>query len=243
MEEGDFLEIVTQTQRVVCHFYHRDFERCKLLDKHLQILARKYFDTRFIKLSAPVSSPVPCSTALLRLSCGQDDRLPCQGKLGCHQTLSLHVSACSVCNLSCQFHAVWDTTLMPRMSIRVCRLQLRLPAIRCIQVMNDMQTTPQLHDEGRAENHISAQKDPPLLTQLMCVSTPQSENSGPDNTGSVQDAPFFTVKLNIKVLPCVIMFSTGVAVDRVAGFDDFGAKDDFSTDSGIVKTCQALAVL
>jgi hypothetical protein len=38
----------------VCHFYHRDFERCKLLDKHLTILARKYFDTRFIKLSAPV---------------------------------------------------------------------------------------------------------------------------------------------------------------------------------------------
>ena len=49
---------------------------------------------------------------------------------------------------------------------------------------------------------------------------------------TLQDAPFFTVKLNIKVLPCVIMFSTGVAVDRVAGFDDFGAKDDFTTDSG-----------
>ena len=58
VEEGDFLEIVTQAQRVVVHFYHRDFERCKLLDKHLQVLARKYFDTRFIKLSAPVSVPV-----------------------------------------------------------------------------------------------------------------------------------------------------------------------------------------
>ena len=39
---------------MVCHFFHRDFERCKILDKHLAILARKYFDTRFIKLSAPV---------------------------------------------------------------------------------------------------------------------------------------------------------------------------------------------
>ena len=48
----------------------------------------------------------------------------------------------------------------------------------------------------------------------------------------VQDAPFFTVKLNVKVLPCLIMFSGGVASDRVAGFDDFGAKDSFSTDSG-----------
>lgn len=52
---GDFLEAVTQTENVVCHFFHRDFERCKLLDKHLSILARKYFDTRFIKVSAPVN--------------------------------------------------------------------------------------------------------------------------------------------------------------------------------------------
>ena len=49
---------------------------------------------------------------------------------------------------------------------------------------------------------------------------------------ALQDAPFFTVKLNVKVLPCLIMFSGGVAADRVAGFDDFGAKDSFSTDSG-----------
>ena len=48
----------------------------------------------------------------------------------------------------------------------------------------------------------------------------------------MQDAPFFTVKLNVKVLPCLIMFSGGVAADRVAGFDDFGAKDSFTTDSG-----------
>ena len=53
---------MTQTQRVVCHFYHQDFERCKVLDKHLQVLARKHFDTRFIKLSAPVSDTLPpCS--------------------------------------------------------------------------------------------------------------------------------------------------------------------------------------
>ena len=74
VEEGDFLEIVTQAQRVVCHFYHRDFERCKLLDKHLQVLARKYFDTRFIKLSAPVSVPacsaVPVGTKACTASIG-----------------------------------------------------------------------------------------------------------------------------------------------------------------------------
>ena len=55
-DAGDFLEAVTKTDNVVCHFFHRDFERCKLLDKHLSILARKYFDTRFIQVSAPVST-------------------------------------------------------------------------------------------------------------------------------------------------------------------------------------------
>lgn len=54
--EGDFLEVVTKTDMVVVHFFHHDFERCKLVDKHLQILARKYFETRFIKISAPVSN-------------------------------------------------------------------------------------------------------------------------------------------------------------------------------------------
>jgi hypothetical protein len=39
---------------VVCHFFHKDFERCKIVDKHLGLLAKKYLETRFIKLSAPV---------------------------------------------------------------------------------------------------------------------------------------------------------------------------------------------
>lgn len=45
----------------------------------------------------------------------------------------------------------------------------------------------------------------------------------------VQDAPFFTVKLQIKVLPCLLLFINGVAVDRVVGFEELGGKDDFAT--------------
>lgn len=37
------------------------------------------------------------------------------------------------------------------------------------------------------------------------------------------------MKLQVKLLPCVIFFCNGVAVDRIAGFDELGAKDDFST--------------
>lgn len=46
---------------------------------------------------------------------------------------------------------------------------------------------------------------------------------------AMQDSPFFTDKLNVRILPCVIFFVNGVAVERVVGFDDFGKKDDFST--------------
>lgn len=55
VKESDFLDTVTQTRQVVCHFWHRDFTRCKIVDKHLGQLARQHFDTRFIKVSAAVS--------------------------------------------------------------------------------------------------------------------------------------------------------------------------------------------
>lgn len=45
----------------------------------------------------------------------------------------------------------------------------------------------------------------------------------------LQDAPFFTVKLQVKLLPCLVLFCNGIAIDRVAGFDELGSKDDFPT--------------
>jgi thioredoxin-like negative regulator of GroEL len=96
--EGEFLEVMTKTEMVVCHFYHKDFERCKIMDKHLKLLAPRYFTTRFCRISAP-------------------------------------------------------------------------------------------------------------------------------------DTPFFVAKMSVQVLPCVIFFVNGVAVDRVVGFDELGAKDDFATHS------------
>ena len=60
-QEGDFLEIVRTTERCVCHFFHKDFERCKILNQHLAILAAKYLGTRFIRLSAPVRLSFPAA--------------------------------------------------------------------------------------------------------------------------------------------------------------------------------------
>ncbi|CAM8955884.1 unnamed protein product [Rhodiola kirilowii] len=96
--EGDFLSEVTGSELVICHFYHREFYRCKIMDKHLKALASKHVDTKFVRLDA-------------------------------------------------------------------------------------------------------------------------------------ENAPFFVTKLGIKMLPCVILFRKGVAIDRVVGFQELGNKDDFSTRS------------
>ena len=106
MAEADFLEAVTQTQQVVVHFFHREFTRCKIVDKHLQELTRKFFKTRFIKISAPVRlpclHPIPrcgCPAARLSLSAGAPHalRTPAHAKR-CGQPV-LPPSCCSLQNM------------------------------------------------------------------------------------------------------------------------------------------------
>ncbi|KAF9401536.1 hypothetical protein BGZ94_005181 [Podila epigama] len=45
----------------------------------------------------------------------------------------------------------------------------------------------------------------------------------------VENAPFLVEKLQVKVLPCVISFTDGMAVDRLIGFEELGNTDNFST--------------
>ena len=46
---------------------------------------------------------------------------------------------------------------------------------------------------------------------------------------NAEKAPFFIKKLQIQVLPTILCFIDGIAVDRVVGFEDMGNKDDFPT--------------
>jgi thioredoxin-like negative regulator of GroEL len=92
--EPDFLKEVTTSEKVVCHFFHNDFQRCKIVDKHFSVICRKYRGTKFIKVNA-------------------------------------------------------------------------------------------------------------------------------------EESPFFVTKLKIKVLPTIIMFQKGIAVDRIVGFEELGGQDDF----------------
>ncbi|KAM6934933.1 thioredoxin domain-containing protein 9 [Xenentodon cancila] len=49
--EKDFFSEVKDSTNVVCHFYRNSTFRCKILDKHLAILAKKHAETKFIKLN------------------------------------------------------------------------------------------------------------------------------------------------------------------------------------------------
>uniref|UniRef100_A0AAV2K1L9 Thioredoxin domain-containing protein 9 n=1 Tax=Knipowitschia caucasica TaxID=637954 RepID=A0AAV2K1L9_KNICA len=50
--EKDFFSEVKDSKKVVCHFYRDSTFRCKILDKHLSILAKKHMETKFLKLNA-----------------------------------------------------------------------------------------------------------------------------------------------------------------------------------------------
>jgi thioredoxin-like negative regulator of GroEL len=50
--ESEFLPYVTGSKYVVCHFYHNDFERCKIVDHHLRQIAKQHPEAKFIYLNA-----------------------------------------------------------------------------------------------------------------------------------------------------------------------------------------------
>jgi hypothetical protein len=50
--EQEFLPTVTKTQYCVVHFFHNDFERCKIVDMHLQRICKEHLETRFVRLNA-----------------------------------------------------------------------------------------------------------------------------------------------------------------------------------------------
>ncbi|KAG0331913.1 hypothetical protein BG000_010495 [Podila horticola] len=95
-DEKEVMDITTKTKHCVVHFYHSDFRRCMIVDKHLEALAKKHIKTKFVKIK-------------------------------------------------------------------------------------------------------------------------------------VEDAPFLVEKLQVKILPCVISFTDGMAVDRLIGFEELGNTDNFST--------------
>ncbi|EGO27817.1 hypothetical protein SERLADRAFT_435583 [Serpula lacrymans var. lacrymans S7.9] len=48
--EKEVVRISANEPRCIVHFYHTNFRRCEIMDKHLAKLAPKYFSTRFIRV-------------------------------------------------------------------------------------------------------------------------------------------------------------------------------------------------
>lgn len=51
-EEKMFFDVIKKSENVVVHFYTNSNERCRIVDKHLKILAPKHIETKFCKLDA-----------------------------------------------------------------------------------------------------------------------------------------------------------------------------------------------
>lgn len=50
--EKEFFEACKKSSNFVCHFYRQSTMRCKIVDKHLSLLAKKHIETRFCKIDA-----------------------------------------------------------------------------------------------------------------------------------------------------------------------------------------------
>mmetsp|Transcript_7429 Transcript_7429/g.10540 ORF Transcript_7429/g.10540 Transcript_7429/m.10540 type:complete len:243 (+) Transcript_7429:88-816(+) len=50
--EQEFLPTVTSTDYVICAFFHKDFERCKIVDKHMFLICKQHVEARFVRIDA-----------------------------------------------------------------------------------------------------------------------------------------------------------------------------------------------
>uniref|UniRef100_A0A0N5ASC2 Thioredoxin domain-containing protein 9 n=1 Tax=Syphacia muris TaxID=451379 RepID=A0A0N5ASC2_9BILA len=51
-DERAFFDATKKSDKVVCHFYLSTTERCRIVDKHLKLIAPKYLQTRFVFVNA-----------------------------------------------------------------------------------------------------------------------------------------------------------------------------------------------
>ena len=51
-EEKEFFNVTKKSENVVVHFYRDETFRCKIFDKHLNILAAKHVETKICKINA-----------------------------------------------------------------------------------------------------------------------------------------------------------------------------------------------
>ncbi|CAM9387099.1 unnamed protein product [Laminaria digitata] len=50
--QDEFLPEVTSSEKVIVHFYHKDFQRCKVMDLRLSELAPRHLESKFLRIDA-----------------------------------------------------------------------------------------------------------------------------------------------------------------------------------------------
>lgn len=50
--QDEFLNEMCNSFHVVCHFYHKEFPKCKVMDMHLQKLAQRHIECKFVYINA-----------------------------------------------------------------------------------------------------------------------------------------------------------------------------------------------
>lgn len=50
-DEKEFFEVSKKSENIACLFYKDDSPRCKIVDHHFKILAKKHIEARFCKLN------------------------------------------------------------------------------------------------------------------------------------------------------------------------------------------------
>ncbi|KAF4692431.1 hypothetical protein FOZ63_024219, partial [Perkinsus olseni] len=48
--EAEFLDTVTKSDKAIVHFYHRSFRKCRVIDKHLGLLAPSLLDIKMARV-------------------------------------------------------------------------------------------------------------------------------------------------------------------------------------------------
>lgn len=64
--EREFFDECKKSDKLVCHFYRDTTFRCQIVDKHLQLLATKHLETRFLKLNVE-RAPFLCQRLSIRI--------------------------------------------------------------------------------------------------------------------------------------------------------------------------------
>lgn len=52
VDEKEFFEVSKKSENIIVHFYRDVTERCKIVDKHLRVLAGKHIEAKFCKVNA-----------------------------------------------------------------------------------------------------------------------------------------------------------------------------------------------